>query len=173
MSEQMTMGDWYLAQTKANSHLIAERHLTRQGFDVFLPMTRVTQRRGPRFVSRQRPLFPGYLFVREAPGSAPPSAIGHTIGVLRRVVVAGRPARVPDDLVKALRAFCVGDEPPDTPANDLPVGSRVRIAHGPFADFIARVERAHPDGRVAVLLEVAGQHHRLKLDRTQLGLKPE
>ncbi|MEC7760312.1 MAG: transcriptional activator RfaH [Pseudomonadota bacterium] len=165
----MTTADWYLVQTKANSHLIAERHLLRQSFEVFLPMTEVTQRRGARFVTQTGPLFPGYLFARDTPASAPASAIGNTVGVLRRVTVAGKPALIPDSLVDAIRTGCTEAEVSGGPEEDLPAGSHVQIAHGPFAAFVAQVERTHPDGRVAVLLEVAGQHHRLRVDRAQLG----
>ena len=55
--------EWYLVQFKPNSHSIALRNLTRQGFETFLPMLSVTSRVGSRFMSKSRPLFPGYLFV--------------------------------------------------------------------------------------------------------------
>ena len=106
----MTTTDWYLVQTKANSHLIVERHLLRQRFEVFLPMTETTRRRGARFVTQRGPLFPGYLFARDTPASAPATAISNTVGVLRRVVVAGKPALIPDTLVEAIRTGCTETE---------------------------------------------------------------
>ena len=50
---------WFLAQMKPNSHDIANRNLTRQGFETFLPLQEETRRTRGRFVTRRRPLFPG------------------------------------------------------------------------------------------------------------------
>ncbi|WP_323811290.1 transcription termination/antitermination NusG family protein [Yoonia sp. 67-2] len=57
------MENWFLAQCKPNSHAVAERNLTRQGFTTFLPIREETMRVRNRFVTKLRPLFPGYLFV--------------------------------------------------------------------------------------------------------------
>ena len=51
--------NWFLAQMKPNSHDIANRNLTRQGFETFLPLQEETRRTRGRFVTRRRPLFPG------------------------------------------------------------------------------------------------------------------
>ena len=54
---------WFLAQLKPNSAQIAKRHLERQGFETFLPLEETTQPRNGKFVTAQRLLFPGYIFV--------------------------------------------------------------------------------------------------------------
>lgn len=165
----MTTSDWSLAQTKANSHAIAQRNLARQGFEVFLPMIETTRRQGPRFVTRRTPLFPGYMFVRATPTSADLSAIRSTVGVSRLLVVAGAPAQVPDALVATLRRRCDATETWQPGEAALAPGAEVRIDQGPFADFAAKIERALPDGRVALLLEIAGRHHKVTVGRDQIG----
>jgi len=74
------MNQWYLIQFKPNSHRLAERNLHRQGFDTFLPMQKITRRKGSRFVSDLKPLFPGYMFVSVNSDLAPWRTINSTIG---------------------------------------------------------------------------------------------
>ena len=54
---------WFLAQLKPNCARIADKHLTRQGFRTFLPLEEETRQRKGKFVTADRPLFPGYIFV--------------------------------------------------------------------------------------------------------------
>ena len=72
---------WYLVQFKPNSHRIAERNLLRQGFDVFLPMQKITKRNATRFVNDLRPVFPGYLFVHLCASAGPWRTVNATYGV--------------------------------------------------------------------------------------------
>ncbi|MCC6007575.1 MAG: transcriptional activator RfaH [Rhodobacteraceae bacterium] len=164
-----TGAQWYLAQFKPNAHRIALRNLSRQGFGAFLPLTETTGRSGARFAQRQRPLFPGYLFVSFAPEGGNWRAINSTQGIVRLVAFGGAPAPVPTALVEGLRARC--------DANGLvrsetmpPPGSMVRLRTGPLADFVARVEGMAPERRVWVLLELMGQPVRVAVETD--GLDP-
>jgi len=104
---ELNMTDrWYLVQFKPNLHIIALRNLKRQGFETFLPLLSVTSRVGARFMSKSRPLFPGYLFVVLDAGQGAWRKINSTYGVARIVSFAGQPSPVPNDLVAGLQARC-------------------------------------------------------------------
>ena len=160
---------WNLVQLKPNSARIAERNLLRQGFGVFLPRIEETLRRGQRFVTEQRPLFPGYAFVGLDPANPNWRSVNGTLGVSRLVSFGAAPAQVPDDLVLGLMARCDGDGLLQ-PEAELQPGDRVVLTHGPFTDFVATIDRIAPDRRVWVLLDLMGQQVRLKADASHLAV---
>lgn len=160
MQPNAPSSDWFLAQLKPNSHQIAERHLTRQGFQSFLPLEECTTRSRGRFRTALRPLFPGYVFVKFSAACGGWRAINATRGVTRLVGFGDRPAPVSADLVEAIRSRC------DTAGQllvreDYAKGDVVRLRTGPFAEFAATVERISPDRRVCVLLDLMGRQARV------------
>lgn len=154
---------WYLARLKAGGAAVALRNLERQGMEGFLPQEACTRRRGGAFVTVTAPLFPGYLFLRAAPGAVPDwRAVNATRGIARLVAFGSTPARVPPGIVEALIARCdpQGRVQPD-PA--LGPGDRVRIASGPFADLMAEIVSAAPDRRIWLLLDIMGTPTRVAI----------
>jgi transcriptional antiterminator RfaH len=154
---------WFLAQLKPNSHKIAERNLARQGFCTFMPMQEVTRRLRGRFVTQPRPLFPGYIFVAFNMRQGGWRAVNSTHGITRFVGMGSSPTPVPQGLVTALKQRCdAGSQRVRTP--DVQPGDRVQIAKGPFADFVATIEKIARDRRIWVLLDIMGQQARVALD---------
>lgn len=158
---------WYLAQLKPNCQRIAEANLARQGFDTFLPQQEETRRTRTGFSTTMRPLFPGYIFVAFEAARGGWRAINATYGITRLVSFDDRPQPVPQDIVSELKRRCDA-EGRMTPGFQARVGERVRIAVGPFADFMARVEKMTPDKRIWVLLELMGRDTRLTVPATAL-----
>ncbi|MGP3726541.1 transcription termination/antitermination protein NusG [Cereibacter sphaeroides] len=158
---------WYLVQTKPNAFRIAERNLLRQDIHVFCPTLTVTQRHGARFRNAIRQLFPGYLFI-QFNGPAPLwHRVNSTYGVSRLIAFADQPATVPHHLVDGIRQRC------DysgllAPAETLAPGDRVRVLSGPFANFVATVERLDPQQRVWILLDCIGGTMKVEISRHAL-----
>jgi len=86
---------WLLLYTKARAESWAELNLRKQGFTTLLP--RVRQHTG------FGPLFPRYVFVG-APTAADLQPARSTRGVLYVVSCGETPARVPRDVIAAIRA---------------------------------------------------------------------
>ena len=160
---------WYLAQLKPNCASIAQRNLARQGFETFLPLERTTQRKGGQLVEVKRPYFAGYLFVGIKTGAAPWSAIHSTLGISRLVRFGSTPTHVPAELVSELRGACDAECCVTTHVA-LEKGDDVRIAAGPFSDFIGQVEQLAPDKRVWVLLDVMGKATRVSIPSADLRI---
>ena len=160
---------WYLAQLKPNCASIAQRNLARQGFETFLPLERTTQRKGGQLVEVKRPYFAGYLFVGIKTGAAPWSAIHSTLGIARLVRFGSTPAHVPTELVSELRGACDAECCVTTHVA-LEKGDDVRIAAGPFSDFIGQVEQLAPDKRAWVLLDVMGKATRVSIPSADLRI---
>jgi transcriptional antiterminator RfaH len=146
---------WFLAQFKPNSHNIAARNLTRQGFRTFLPLQEETRRSRGRFTTQLRPLFPGYLFVALHIAAGHWRAVNATHGITRLVSLGKEPTPVPQDLVTELmqRHDAAGRLIAE---RQLQPGDPVIVTKGPFASFAATIESIAPDRRVYVLMDLMG-----------------
>lgn len=159
-------GPWYLARLKPGGLDRARRNLERQGVRSFCPHRIRTERRNGRLVSGPRPLFPGYVFIEVGEGSPGWRSINATYGIASVVCLEpGRPARVPPKVMAALLA---ADGSSGGASEDFATGDKVRVAAGPFADFVARVEATPEKDRVFVLLDMMGRTVRTQLRPTDL-----
>ena len=163
------MGDWYLIQIKRNSYRIAYRNLNQQGFKTFLPLQDLTSRRGSKFSTSTKPLFPGYMFVRIKPDGAPWQKINSTLGVSRLICQDGVPMKVPTEVVSGLISRC------DSLGRLLPPaavqhGDIVEIHSGALANFIATVETIDSNSRIWVLMDIMGQITRVQVASEQVKL---
>lgn len=162
---------WYVAQLRPNQQRIAARNLTRQGFEAFMPeiIRDVKTVRG--FVQKKKSLFPGYLFVAVQRGAERWHSISSTRGVCRLVSFGGRlPAPVPIGLIASLRERTDSDGLL-LPEPRLERGQAVVVTRGPFADFLATVERNEDDARVWLLLDLLGQQTRVELPRDHVSMQ--
>ena len=158
---------WFLAQLKPNSVEIAERNLKRQGFRTFLPVEEVTKRAKSKFVTVERPMFPGYIFVAFNVTKGGWRAINSTNGITRLVSFGKDPAPVPLDIISGLLLRCDA-QCKLIPPKLLNPGDQVAMTHGPFADFIAEVEKIELDRRVWVLMYLMGSETRVAVGAEQL-----
>ncbi len=162
---------WYLVQFKPNCHQLATRNLRRQGFETFLPLQEITKRKPSKFTTQLRPLFPGYMFVSfnltQDPSQVSWQKINSTMGVSRLVSSNGRPRPVPLELITNLMLRC-DKSGKLSPATLFKQGEYVQFLNGPFANFIAKVEKTDALQRVWVLLDAMGQITRVQAKPGQL-----
>lgn len=158
---------WFLAQLKPNCGNIADVNLTRQGFQTFLPKEDETRQRSGKFVTTMRPLFPGYIFVSFDASRGHWRAVNSTYGITRLVSFGTEPAAVPLDLITELKLRCDAKGKLLPPQHLMP-GEQVTLIKGPFANFVAEVERFEPDRRVWVLMQIMGGQKRVAVKAHQL-----
>lgn len=156
---------WFLAQLKPNCANIADKNLKRQGFQTFLPVEEKTAERKGKFVTSLKPLFPGYIFVAFDAALDFWRSVNSTYGITRLVSFGKEPQAVPNDLVSKLMARC-DDTGKLLPPKILKPGDTVKLTTGPFANFVAEVERITPDKRVWILMDLLG-------GATRVGVKPD
>jgi transcription antitermination factor NusG len=129
-----TVPHWYALWTHSHCEQLVRGQLEAKGFDVFLPTIGVWSLRSGLKHRIRRPLFPGYLFVRdELCGSRYVQLLKARglVGVLGGQ--NGQPGEIPDAEIEAIRAL-VRSDLPASPYPYLQTGQRVRITEGPFAD---------------------------------------
>lgn len=156
--------DWHLLLCKPNQNRIACRHLSRMGFELFMPLEAVERRSRGKVWVDLRPVFAGYVFIDTGERPDCWRRIRATPGVAQLVGLHhGAPARVPGPVVAGLMARCDTDGvlQPDT---DFTPGEQIRITSGPFADFVARIEHVDAERRIHLLLDLLGTKTPVSLD---------
>jgi transcriptional antiterminator RfaH len=161
--------EWFILQLKSNSHYQAKKNLTRQGFEVFLPLHDTTSRKLSRFVSTSKPLFPGYMFIRFDRAKPGWNKINNTYGVSRLITFNSILKSIPTTFVDILMNRC------DLSGKVIPVeklkkGAPVTVLKGPFVNFIATVEEYEADQRIWILIDLMGRKSRIQTSSDALRL---
>lgn len=151
--------NWYLLQIKPNGYEIAKKHLCQQGFEVFLPLIIKTTKIGIKFINRQKPLFPGYLFLGTALDDIPWKSVNATRGVSKAITLDGHYRAIPAEIVLTIKSRCDQNDVLLLMDN-IAAGDRVKIEKGPFSDFICNVEKIDDRKRAWVLIEILQQQTR-------------
>ena len=148
--------EWFVLQFKSNSQHIAVKNLNRQGFETFLPLHDTTSRRVSRFINTSKPLFPGYMFIKFDRAESEWHKINSTYGVSRLItfnsILKSIPTVFVDNLIKQydLSGKLI-------PLRELKKGDHVTVLKGPFANFIATVEKYEADQRIWILMDLMGR----------------
>lgn len=148
--------EWFILQFKSNSHHLAAKNLTRQGFETFLPLHETTSRRLSRFINTSKPLFPGYMFIRFDRAESEWHKINNTYGVSRLITFNSILKSIPTIFVDHLmKRYDLSGKL--LPIQKLKKGDQVTVLTGPFANFIATVEKYEADQRIWILMDLMGR----------------
>ncbi len=162
--------EWYVVQSKPRREHAVAHGLASHRVEAYYPALRV-RRVNPR-ARKVMPLFPGYLFLRFDTEVTPLSAFNYMPDTRGLVLLEGKPARVLEQVIEAIRqrvgallAEGGGVFDPYRP------GDRVRVLAGPFRDYEGVFDmRLRGTDRVRILLEMAGQRSAMvQLRECQIG----
>ena len=153
--------EWFILQFKPNSHRQATKNLSRQGFETFLPLYDTTSRKASRFITATQPLFPGYMFITFNKAESEWHKINNTYGVSRLITFNSTLKSIPTRFVDNLRKRY------DLSGKLLPIkklnkGDQVTVLTGPFANFIATVEKYEADQRIWILMDLMGRKAKMQ-----------
>ena len=166
-NNDLDFSSWAVVKTRPSQEARARENIERQGFQVLLPYRCVTIRKARRLHTRNKPIFPTYLFV-DTKGRET-RKLYSTFGVSYVLAnEAGQPNFVPEDVMRILHEQCQSDGL-YIARDELEAGDTVSILSGPFADTIAEVDGLHIDQRVTVFIELMGQKVRtsVPIEHTQ------
>jgi len=161
--------EWFILQFKPNAHHQANKNLIQQGFETFLPFHNTTSRNVSRFINATRPLFPGYMFISFDRTEPKWHKINNTYGVSRLVTFNSTLKSLPTTFVNNLMKRY------DLSGNLLPIqklkeGDQVKLLKGPFANFIATVEKYEDDQRIWVLMDLMGRKSKIQTSLNTLQI---
>ncbi len=154
---------WLVAQIKPNSYDLAIRNLERQGFETFIPKMRATIKKENKFINKDLLVFPGYAFIGIDLHTSSWTKINNTYGVLKVLAFNNKPSVISLDLIMALKNKYEDKSNPIINEN-LKKGDSIKFNSGPFANFIANIEKVNAEKRIYVLLEVMGGNRKLEIN---------
>jgi transcriptional antiterminator RfaH len=148
--------EWFILQFKPNAYHQANKNLNQQGFETFLPLYNANLRNTSRFINANRPLFPGYMFITFDRTESKWHKINNTYGVSRLLTFNSTLKSIPATFINNLKERC------DSSGKLLPIkklkkGDQVKVLKGPFASFVATIEKYEDDQRVWVLMDLMGR----------------
>ena len=168
MSKSLS-SNWFVAQYKPNSFLLAKRNLEKQGVITFLPLIDITRRSSSRFFTDAKPLFPGYIFVSFNLGSFKWTSINYTIGLNKLIMKNNIPQNVPEQFINSLKLRC-DDTGKIMKGNMVKIGKKVEVLQGPFAKMVGSVEKIDPEERITLLFQILGQQTKTIISNKDIKL---
>jgi transcriptional antiterminator RfaH len=107
------------------------KNLSRQGFEIFLPLHDTTSRKLSRFINTFKPLFPGYMFIRFDKTESEWHKINNTYGVSRLITFNSILKSIPTSFVNSLMKQ-YDSSGKLLPIQKLKKGDQVTVLKGPF-----------------------------------------
>lgn len=154
---------WYAVHALSGREGMAEVNLVRQGYASFVPRQWRTIRHARRLTQKTVPFFPGYMFVALDLAVDRWRSVNGTFGVRSLVMQGERPTPCPVGLVEQLMSRTDGDGLLDM-SSFLKEGDSVKVASGPFADLVGRLEKLSAAGRTKVLLAMVHGEVKVEMD---------
>jgi transcriptional antiterminator RfaH len=144
---------WAVVNTHSHKEQIALEHLSRQSFETYCPRIWKRISHARRFQNVERPLFPGYVFVRADASQDQWRPILSTVGVRTLVRFGNQLGLLSDAFIASLRArerdgVIVAPESPYRP------GQRVKLVGGPFDGVTATILSSNEKDRLVVLMDL-------------------
>lgn len=161
---------WFVVYTHPHCERTAEDHLSRQGFETYLPRYLKRRRHARRIDTVAAPMFPRYLFVTVDMLSQRWCSIRSTVGVSTLVSWGDRPAEVSNDIIRSLRDREVDGLVALNQRSRFNPGDRIRITEGAFAGCQGLFENMSDRARVALLLDLLGRKVRVLVDELSVAI---
>lgn len=156
----MVDGPWSVLQVVANHERRVARQLSVRSLEYYLPVYAERSRWSDRTVTLERPLFPGYVFVRYSPASR--ISFISTPGVLRLLGEESNAMVDGAEIDRIQRALANGSVL--RPHRGIAVGTRVRVCRGIFEDAEGVVTELRRDCNVVISLAATQQFFSLQVD---------
>jgi len=157
---------WFVVQVAPQSEKRVGSMLEYKGYEQFAPTYLLRKRWSDRIKTLEKPLFPGYVFVR-ALGKAVSGLLSSTPGVVRILSFGGHPAPVPDAEIDAIRRVTLLGKP--LPAPHLNVGQKVEIKDGPFAGIVGIIKQIRNRACLVISVQLISQSICVDVDEFQIG----
>jgi transcriptional antiterminator RfaH len=156
IADKFSSKRWYVLHSRPRAESRAVVHLEMQGYRVFCPRYRKVVRHARKAGSVLAPLFSSYLFLNFNVARDQWRAINGTPYVERLIMQGETPQPVQCGIVESLQSRMRADGAFDW-TRAFKIGQAVRLADGPFTDFVGTLAHLDAAGRVRVLLELLGR----------------
>ncbi len=156
---------WFVAHTKPRCEKKLADYCQREGFPTTLPLYRSVKKYRGKTVTFQKPLFPGYLFLRLLQEQRQKAYQSDYVANLLDVPDQGEFEEQLNDIL-----FALDQEVEVRLAPTIAPGVKVRIKSGPLQGVEGWVERRQGMVEVMLRLDFIGQAAAVKMDATNVEL---
>lgn len=154
---------WYAVSTRSRQEKTAASLLQSHSIETFLPLATEKRQWSDRKQVVNRPLFPGYLFVRIPMLRDFHLRVLKVPGIVTFIGNHNGPQSIPDSEIHAVRSVlshripCISDMVPN-------VGERVRIMRGVLAGIEGIMVRSGTDAKLVLSVETIHQSIAVRVD---------
>lgn len=149
--------NWYAVRTRSNYEFRVNDLLAKKSLITFYPTILKWSRRKDRKKKIERPLFPGYLFVKCVASAFEWLEIKKTDGVVKILGNKNIPQGIPEDQIDSVRKIVEAGIDP-LPHPYLNVGDRVVVVDGPLRGAIGIFDRFNDKkGTLIVTVDLLGR----------------
>jgi len=162
---------WFAVQTKPGQECLAKANFERQGFEVFLPVTKVRVSHARKISWQPRPFFASYLFLHLSPEQQRWSTIRSTVGAVGAVHFGAQFPALPEMAISLLKehedeaGFISLERTVEQP---FLAGDRVRIQAGPMRGFEGVFVEMRAEDRALVLLDWVQRSMHVQISPAQI-----
>lgn len=165
---------WFALLTRSNFEQTVYTSILKKQIEAFLPTIRKKSTRKDRQLMLDRPLFPGYLFVKTTTLPDDQLKILKTTGAVRLIGNQSGPVSIPDIQIESLKILTDANIDVITGANvKLAKGDAVQVLSGPMAGV--RGEFIHYKGhdRVIIKFDILGQYAGVEISEGNIEKIPD
>ena len=151
--------NWYLIQTKPREECVAEKNISSQGFEVYLPKFALNK--------KDKPLFPGYIFVHLADNINWKPLLS-TKGVARFVRFGHDFATIPERVIGSIMDNESNTIKKYVNVSKFKKGDKLAITSGLLKDVNVCFEQYTIDERIVVLFSMLNQKQKTTIEKSQV-----
>jgi transcription antitermination factor NusG len=155
---------WRVLQVMAKHEKKVARHLSLRSLEHYLPLYTDRSRWSDRTVTLERPLFPGYVFVRFSPQTR--LTVITTPGVMKLLGNQGTDIVSCDEIDRIREALASGYVL--RPHAGISAGTRVRVCRGIFVGMEGVVQELRRNCSVIIGLSTAEHYFSLEVDLSDI-----
>ena len=151
--------NWFALLTRSNFEQTVYTSIEKKNIEVFLPTVKKKSQRKDRQLMLERPLFPGYIFVRSSFHSSDQLSILKTVGAVRLLGNQAGPVAVPKFQIESLKILTSANLDLITGSNiKLEKGDPVQVIAGPMAGVKGEFIHYKGQNRVIIKIDILGQY---------------
>ena len=158
---------WFAAHVRSNQERSVANLLEAKNLEAYVPVYGDARQWSDRMKQIERPLFPGYVFCRIAPGQRGPLQM--TPGIVRIVGAGRRPVPIDDAEMEALRQVAASPLARQ-PYPFVAVGDTVEIRGGPLHGITGILERRKGGRKLIVGLTLLRRSVAVEFDDSWIAL---
>ena len=157
---------WFAFYTKSKHEKLVCGNLTKQSYEVYLPLLREKKKWSDRKVWVQYPLFKSYIFVKIEPKFE--MSILKTPGIVKMIKFGNKPSPISEETIYALKLMINGGYKPHSTESFIK-GDPVIVKDGPLKGLKGEIATIQNEEHFIIHLDAIQQTISLKIKRAFLS----